>query len=112
MIVTKSNNTSIVTNEKMTVTDFLAKLKESYNEIKNDHIIINLFSINKIGTSDILEFLPLSNEHRGKNKSFVIVATGIKYDEIPEELEIVPTLQEAHDIVEMEEIERDLDFEE
>ncbi|GLB50145.1 ribonuclease Z [Neptunitalea lumnitzerae] len=112
MIVTKSDNTSIVTNEKMAVTDFVAKLKDAYNDIKNDHIIINLFSINKVVDSDMLEFLPMSNEHRAKRKSFVIVASGISYEKLPDELEVVPTLQEAHDLIEMEEIERDLDFEE
>jgi hypothetical protein len=40
----------------------------------------------------------------------VIVSDTISYDNAPEELSITPTIQEAHDIIEMEEIERDLDF--
>lgn len=112
MIVSKNENVSIVTNESMTVTSFVKRLTDAYGDMKNDHIIINLFSINKLSVGDILEFLPLSNTHREKGKSFVIVATGITYNDIPEEIEVVPTLQEAHDIIEMEEIERDLDFDE
>ena len=42
--------------------------------------------------------------------SFVIVATNVSIDEIDEKLIVVPTLQEARDIIEMEEIERDLGF--
>jgi len=32
----------------------------------------------------------------------------LSYDEVPEEISVVPTLQEAKDLIEMEEIERDL----
>lgn len=34
----------------------------------------------------------------------------ISFDAVPDTLEVVPTLQEAFDLIEMEEIERDLDF--
>ena len=40
----------------------------------------------------------------------MIVSNKIADDNIPDELVIVPTLQEAFDIIEMEEIERDLGF--
>jgi hypothetical protein len=36
------------------------------------------------------------------------VGQGINADEIPEDLLVVPTLQEAIDIIDMENIERDL----
>jgi len=40
----------------------------------------------------------------------VIVNNAVDIDEVPSEMTVVPTLQEAFDIVEMEEIERDLGF--
>ena len=40
----------------------------------------------------------------------MIVTNTVNPDDIPEELFVVPTLQEAEDIIEMEEIERDLGF--
>ena len=52
----------------------------------------------------------MSKKHKLAKKSFVIVTDKISYDVAPEELSITPTIQEAHDIIEMEEIERDLDF--
>ncbi|KAG1649364.1 Aspartate carbamoyltransferase [Nymphon striatum] len=57
---------------------------------------------------DVLEFLELSKSHKATNKSFVVVTDKVAYDEVPEEIVVVPTLQEARDIIEMEEIERDL----
>ena len=57
-----------------------------------------------------MEFLQISNEHRRKRKSFVLVTNKVPYADVPEEICVVPTVQEAHDIIEMEEIERDLDL--
>ncbi|WP_337251719.1 hypothetical protein [Maribacter halichondriae] len=61
-------------------------------------------------SNDVLEFLELSNAHRSTKKSFVIVTDKVSYDEVPDEISVVPTIQEARDIIEMEEIERDLDL--
>lgn len=113
MIVDKDGNIAIVTNEKMKVTDFIEKLNADYGKIAKDNIIINLFSINALSTADLLEFLPLATSHKEEaKKSFVIVAKGLSIDELPETLEVVPTEQEAYDIIEMEEIERDLNLDE
>ena len=59
---------------------------------------------------DLLFFLKVSNIHRATKHSFVIVNDAINPDELPDEMTIVPSLQEAEDIVEMEDIERELGF--
>ncbi|UOB17225.1 ribonuclease Z [Abyssalbus ytuae] len=106
----KGNNITVATQESGSLLTFLSRFKESYAKIKNDNIVVNLFSLGKLTGDDVLEFLEISNKHRAENKSFVIVTNKVNYDEIPDELEIVPTLQEAFDIIDMEEIERDLEF--
>ena len=40
----------------------------------------------------------------------MLVSDQISYDQVPDEISLAPSLQEAHDIIEMEEIERDLDL--
>jgi len=110
MIFDKKGNTTIVFQENISLTEFLKNLNKAYPKIKNDHLIINLFSFSKLRADDILEFLQLSNNHREKKKSFVLVTNKVRYDDVPDEVCVVPTLQEAHDIIEMEEIERDLDL--
>ena len=42
--------------------------------------------------------------------SFVIVFDGLNFDDVPDEIIIVPTLEEAKDVIEMENIEKDLGF--
>ncbi len=108
MIFDKEGNITTVLQENISLTGFVSNLNKSYKKIKKDHIIVNLFSFKKLETSDILEFLALSNTHRAANKSFVLVTDNISYEDVPDEICVVPSIQEAKDIIEMEEIERDL----
>jgi hypothetical protein len=48
--------------------------------------------------------------HKIAKKSLVLVTYSINPNDVPSQLTVVPTQLEAHDIIEMEEIERDLGF--
>lgn len=108
MIFDKEDTTTIVFQENISIKEFLQNLEKEYYKIKYDNIIVNLFSFSRLTAGDILEFLPISNKHREIKKSFVLVTDKVSFEEVPEELCVVPTIQEAKDIIEMEEIERDL----
>ena len=110
MIFNKEGNTTVVLQEDASLQTFLKNLNDAYVRLKNDHIILNLFSFTKLSADDMLEFLNISNAHRALGKSFVLVTNKVSYDEVPDEICVVPTIQEAKDIIEMEEIERDLDL--
>jgi hypothetical protein len=110
MILDQDENISIITQEKATVVELVKKINDSYSKLKNNNIIVNLTSLNKLSLQDVIEFLELSNNHRGSKHSFVIVSNSIDIDETPDEIIVVPTMQEAYDIIEMEEMERDLGF--
>ncbi len=108
MIFDKDGTTTIVFQENIDLKTFLENLNKAYPTIENDHIIVNLFSFEQLNAGNVLEFLQLSDLHRNANKSFVLVTNKVSYDEVPDTIIVVPTIQEAKDIVEMEEIERDL----
>lgn len=110
MIIDKNGNITIITQEKFTVVELVKKLEALYPKFKNDNLVVVLTSLEKIQTIAITEFLQISNIHKGEKHSFVIVSDKVNLDEIPEELVVVPTQQEAFDIIEMEEMERDLGF--
>ncbi len=110
MIFNKESSTTIITQEKTTVIEFVKGLEDKYTSLENDNIIVNLFSLEQISVDDINEFLRISNMHKAAKHSFVIVTNKISYDEALSKITIVPTLQEAYDLVEVEEIERDLGF--
>lgn len=110
MIFDKENNITLITQEKSTIVELVKKLEATYPKFKNDNVIINLSVINPISLQDIVEFLEVSNRHRRAKHSFVIVTDQANLDEMPDEIVVVPTLKEAYDVIEMEEIERDLGF--
>ncbi len=108
MIFNKQGTTTIITQEKTTIVEFVNGIENTYDSIKNDNIVANLFSLKNITISDINEFLRVSHKHKQSKRSFVIVTDKIAYEDAPAEITIVPTLIEALDLIEMEEIERDL----
>ncbi len=110
MIISKNGNTTVITQEKVTVVELVKKLEALYPKYQNNNIIIVLTALEKIKATEVSEFLQISKIHRKSKHSFVIVSDKINSDEVSPELMVVPTQTEAYDIIEMEEIERDLGF--
>lgn len=110
MIFDKQGNTTVVTQEAVSIQTFSHRFEEAYPKLKNDNIILNLLSISNVSAKDLLEFSPFNKSHKKAKKSFVIVSGTVNFNEVDDALVVVPTLREAYDIVEMDEIERDLDL--
>jgi len=110
MIFDKDGNITIITQEKASIIELVKKLDVLYKRFQNDNVIVNLTSLKSILQEEIVEFLQISNRHRNAKHSFVIVTNKTDLDESIDELIVVPTMQEAYDIIEMEDIERDLGF--
>ena len=108
MIFDKDDNITVIIQEKSTIVELVRKMQATYPKFKNDNVIVNLSVMNTVSLQDIIEFLDISNQHRHSKRSFVIVTDKVNLDEMPDELVVVPTLKEAYDIIEMEEMERDL----
>ena len=110
MNVIEKDNYKILQDEKDDVKDFISFLKSIHGKFKDDNLVIDILKYGELQLQELLSFLDLSNDHRKNKKSFVIANDTINIDDVPEELIVVPTLQEAEDIIQMEEIERDLGF--
>lgn len=92
----------------ITIIDFFKEFNENYAKFKDENLILDFSKNINIDLKEILLFSQISEEHKKNNKSFVIVCNGIKFDELPNELIAVPTFKEAEDIIDIEDIERDL----
>jgi hypothetical protein len=79
-------------------------------KFKGQNVVLNLLDYDALILEQLIMFMKVNTQHRATKQSFVIVTNTVNPDDIPEELFVVPTLQEAEDIIEMEEIERDLGF--
>ena len=110
MIFDSNETTTIITQEKESVVEMVKKLEVLYKRFKNDNVIVSLTSLTNIPLENIVEVLQISIKHRKAKHSFVIVSDKVNLDGIPDEIIVVPTMQEAYDVIEMEEIERDLGF--
>jgi hypothetical protein len=111
MKIAFGNNCVILSDDRGSYTDFVPFLQQQIiTHYQGKNVVIDLLKYTHITLDELLELLILSNTHRAAKNSFVIVNDAVDPDEIPEELVVVPTLQEAEDVIEMEEIERDLGF--
>lgn len=110
MKVDKKGHTTIIKETKGDIVWFLDNLTHEFHNFKNDNLIVDVSHDSKVTLQDLLNFKDLANQHKKAKKSFVIVAENIDFNDVPEFIHIVPSLLEAHDIIEMEEIERDLGF--
>lgn len=80
------------------------------SSFQSNHLVIEVSENLNIDEKKISLLLDLSAQYKENGMSFVLIKAGIDIDDFPETLNIVPTLQEAEDILEMEAIERDLGF--
>ncbi len=87
---------------------FFNSFVKKITNFKKTNLILDFSGLINIDLNKILLFSQISESHRNNNNSFVIVCEGIAYDELPDELIAVPTFTEAEDIIEIENIERDL----
>ncbi len=92
--------------------DFKNLIKGHYKYVLSQNIIVDLSLRYPLYANQLLEFSELSSYHKSEaNKSFVLVTGNLSIDDLPDEISVTPTLDEALDLVEMEEFERDLGYE-
>lgn len=110
MKVKEKGHTIIIKRSEETVSELVSKIQENYATFQNINLIID-FGEASFDDSELEIFNNLKETHTNNQKSLVLVFENADFNELDEqEIIIVPTLQEAHDIIEMEEIERDLGF--
>jgi hypothetical protein len=110
MKVELKGHTAHIKDTQGDLVSFLMKITHEYKSFEKYNIIIDLTLHKNLSVKEINTFLPLSKIHKKSKKSFVLVVHESDINAIPSKLTVVPTTLEAHDIIEMEEIERDLGF--
>ena len=87
------------------VLDVIAAECQDYFE---HNLIIDLSQYRDFKTKDLDLFKQMALQLKNNKKSFVIILKNIDFNKTPNFINVVPTLQEAHDLIELEIIERDL----
>ena len=86
--------------------DISRKLNELVSNYENKNVIVNLNYLLSVERQPVDLLTKLSMIHKENKQSFIIISQSLSIEN--EQLDIVPTLQEAYDYIEMENIERDL----
>ena len=72
-----------------------------------EHLIIAL-SDSEVSDSDFQWIEKIASDLSDRSLSFVILSEKLTYEVLPETVNLCPTLEEAIDLIEFEEIQRDL----
>lgn len=107
--ITKGHTTTIRDTQN-DLGQFISRLTYDIDNYKETNLIIDLLNYGSIEDKHLLLFYPLSTDHKRNKKSFVVVVSATDFNAFPDNFIVVPTILEANDIIEMEEIERDLGF--
>lgn len=110
MKITKTDKYTLIKPNTESVAEFLKKLKSEEKSIKDDNLILDISEKFNTDFLNLSVFLPLNEQHKQNGTSFVIVFMKAFEEDLLDELDIVPTLMEAIDVIEMDNISRDLGF--
>ncbi|MEN9323335.1 MAG: hypothetical protein RIT03_269 [Bacteroidota bacterium] len=110
MKVEHQKHSVIIKDTQGNLESFVEKLSHEYKSFEKENIILDLTQYKELTLKQLNLFLALSKTHKASKKSFVLVANDIDFNLISDKLSIVPSQLEAHDLIELDEIERDLGF--
>lgn len=101
-------NTLEIALKKEEVADFVSRFKEE-ESLSSQHLILLLSEDEKWTAKDLKPLVLIAKQHSKKHqKSIAVVSAELVYEGTEIELNLAPTLQEAYDLIEIDEIERDL----
>ena len=101
MILSKENNTLVLRLDEENIRDSKTFCSEYIKEVEGGDVVLDAHK----GALDLV-LTAFQNE----NNTCVILALPKQYSDFPEAWVFVPTLEEAHDFIELERIQRDLGF--
>ena len=92
------------------IESFVQKITNEYHVFQSQNLILDLSHDKTFATKDLAQFKDLAKDHKKAKKSLILVSDVVDFDRVPNYLNVVPSVLEAHDMIEMDEIERDLGF--
>ncbi len=110
MKISQNDSYTLISSTENSFTEFINALQAEKLDVAKNHTVLELSENLNTTVNDLSLLLDIATDYRANGMSFVVICTEIDIDEIPDELNVVPTLHEAEDVLEMEAIERDLGF--
>jgi len=110
MKVDQKGHTTIIRDTQNNVEAFVGKITNEYHVFQGQNLILDVSQDKSLSNIVLAHFKDLAKNHKKAKKSMIIVTDAVDFDKVPNYLNVVPSVLEAHDMIEMDEIERDLGF--
>ena len=110
MQIKEATNYTLISSDEDSFKEFQKSVFKIINDFDKKHLILQISEELSIDKKDFLLFLKIAEQKKENGTSFVVLNASVNADDFAENLNIVPTLQEAEDILEIETIERELGF--
>ncbi|WP_413513519.1 ribonuclease Z [Myroides odoratus] len=112
MKVTEQGHTKVIQIGTDTIAGLIQKITAQYSVFRTFNLAIDLTTSQEEITEEMIELIEeLAVEHmETANKSFVIITSEVNFNDFDGDLIVVPSKQEAFDLIEMDEIQRDLEL--
>lgn len=110
MVISKTKKYTLIKPSEKSISQFMSEFEKNDSHFLDEHLIIDFSETFNIKIEELILFLKVNEQHKKNGTSFVLIIEGIDIDLIPDEINVVPTLTEAIDVLEMDAIERDLGF--
>lgn len=108
MKIEQKEGYKLITTDNKSFENFVSDFGKKHSDLVKNHLIIKIPDELSIDSENIFIFLQYAEEHQANNTTFIVVCKRCNIDDFPDTFNIVPTLQEAEDVLEMENIQRDL----
>jgi hypothetical protein len=108
MQIEKKEKYTLISSNENSFIDFYNSFIKKIQNYNDEHIFLKFSDKINVKKEDFLLFLETSIQKKENKTSFVIISNNINVDDFPENFNIVPTLIEAEDILDMENMEREL----
>lgn len=110
MQIEKKDTYTLFTSDENLFSEFYNYFLIEEKKHQKQSIIVQISNNCSPSIKDFLLFLGIAEEKKRNGTSFVIIYSDINVDDFPESFNITPTLQEAEDVIDMENMERELGF--
>jgi spore germination protein YaaH len=110
MTIENKGNTTIIKDFNANLPSLITNINIQIDELIKKNTIIDISNYRYLTIKDFNTSFSIARNYKKAKKSLVLVVSDFDFDKVSDKINLVPTLQEAHDIIEMEEIERDLGF--
>jgi hypothetical protein len=110
MTIENKDNTTIIKDFSADLPTLVTNINNRIEELISQNTIIDISHYRYLSIKDFNTFFSIAKNYKKAKKSLVLVVSDFDFDKVSDKINLVPTLQEAHDIIQMEEIERDLGF--